>query len=63
MPYDETLAERVLRIIPRAAHLHGKKMFDGICFMVSRKMAIGVTDSHSASPFASPVIPKPNPTR
>lgn len=63
MPYDKTLAERVRALFQGEPTYTEKRMSGGICFMVGRNMAIGVTGRHSASPFASPVIPKPNPTR
>ena len=45
MPYDEMLAERVRAVFQSEADYTEKKMFGGICFMVGRNMAVGVTGS------------------
>ena len=45
MPYDEKLAERVRAIFQAGPTYTEKKMFGGICFIVGRNMAIGVTGS------------------
>ncbi|MCH8800310.1 MAG: TfoX/Sxy family protein [Chloroflexi bacterium] len=43
MPYDETLAERVRAVFQSEPGYTEKKMFGGICFMIGRNMALGVT--------------------
>ena len=43
MPYDEKLAERVRAIFQTEPTYSEKKMFGGVCFMVGRNMAVGVT--------------------
>ena len=45
MPYDEILAERVRIVFQSESGYTEKKMFGGICFMVGRNMAVGVTGS------------------
>ncbi len=45
MPYDEKLAERVRAILQSEPGYTEKKMFGGLCFMVGRNMAVGVTGS------------------
>ena len=45
MPYDEILAERVRAVFQSEPGYTEQKMFGGICFMVGRNMAIGVTGS------------------
>ncbi|MBC8279391.1 MAG: TfoX/Sxy family protein [Chloroflexi bacterium] len=45
MPYDEKLAERVRAVCQSEPNYTEKKMFGGICFMVGRNMAVGVTGS------------------
>ncbi|MCH9017539.1 MAG: TfoX/Sxy family protein [Chloroflexi bacterium] len=45
MPYDETLAERVRAVFQSEPGYTEKKMFGGICFMIGRNMALGVTGS------------------
>ena len=45
MPYDETLAERVRAVFQSEPGYTEKKMFGGVCFMVGRNMAVGVTGS------------------
>ena len=62
MPYDKTLAERV-RALFQGEPTYTKKYVRRNLLHGWPEQAIGVTGSHSASPFASPVIPKPNPTR
>jgi len=43
MSYDENLAERIRRVLPRSAHIAEKKMFGGIAFLLDGKMFIGIT--------------------
>ncbi|MCH8297260.1 MAG: TfoX/Sxy family protein [Chloroflexi bacterium] len=43
MPYDEILAERVRGLFLSEPGYTERKMFGGICFMVGRNMAVGVT--------------------
>lgn len=45
MPCDEKLAERVRAVFKSEPDYTEIKMFGGICFMVGRNMAIGVTGS------------------
>ena len=45
MPYDEKLAERVRAVFQSEPGYTEKKMFGGICFMIGRNMALGVTGS------------------
>ncbi len=45
MPYDEKLAERVREVFQSEPAYTEMKMFGGICFMVGRNMAVGVTGS------------------
>ena len=45
MPYDENLAERVRAFFQAEPGYTEQKMFGGLCFMVGRNMAIGVTGS------------------
>ncbi len=45
MPYDEKLAERVRAMFQSEPGYTEKKMFGGLCFMVGRNMAVGVTGS------------------
>ncbi len=45
MPYDEKLAERVRALFQSEPGYTEKKMFGGVCFMVGRNMAVGVTGS------------------
>ncbi len=45
MPYDEKLAERVRAVFQSEPGYTEKKMFGGLCFMVGRNMAVGVTGS------------------
>ena len=45
MPYDEKLAERVRAVFKSEPNYTEKKMFGGVCFMVGRNMAVGVTGS------------------
>ena len=43
MAYDEKLAERVRAIFQTEPTYSEKKMFGGVCFMVGRNKAVGVT--------------------
>ncbi len=45
MPYEEKLAERVRAMFQSEPGYTEKKMFGGLCFMVGRNMAVGVTGS------------------
>lgn len=42
MPYDEGLAERIRHILRDQPDLEEKRMFGGLCFMVSRHMCCGI---------------------
>ena len=43
MPYDEFLAERVVKAFrDKNVPVEAKKMFGGVCFMVDEKMCAGV---------------------
>ena len=42
MPFDESLAERVRRLLKRRRGVTERRMFGGICFMVGGNMACGV---------------------
>jgi TfoX/Sxy family transcriptional regulator of competence genes len=42
MAYDETLAKRVRKTLPRSPHVEEKKMMGGLTFMVNGKMCVGV---------------------
>ena len=42
MPYDETLARRVQRILARQPGVVEKKMFGGLAFMLNGNMAVGI---------------------
>ena len=42
MPYDEGLAERVRQQLQNHADVVEKKMFGGLCFMVSNHMCCGI---------------------
>ena len=42
MPYDEDLALRVRRILPRNLKVEEKKMMGGLTFMVNGKMCVGI---------------------
>ena len=43
MAYDEYLSERVANILKsKTSEIEEKKMFGGICFMVNKKMCLGV---------------------
>ena len=42
MAYDEKLADRIREAIVDAPKVVEKKMFGGVCFMVNKKMCIGV---------------------
>ena len=44
MAYNEGLAGRVRKLLARYQDLEEKKMFGGLCFMLSRHMCCGVTD-------------------
>jgi len=41
--YDETLADRIRRVVPPAAGIGEKKMFGGVVFVLGGKMFVGVT--------------------
>ncbi len=43
MPYDEKLAERVRAVFQSEPGYSEQKMFGGICFLIDRNMAAGVT--------------------
>lgn len=43
MSYDEKTADRVRRILSRRTDVVEKKMFGGLCFMVSGSMGCGIT--------------------
>ena len=45
MPYDEKLAERVRAVFQSEPGYSERKLFGGICFMIGRNMALGVTGS------------------
>lgn len=42
MPHDETLAARVRKALARRKNLTEKKMFGGVCFMLSGNMCTGI---------------------
>lgn len=42
MAYDEDLADRIRRLLRRRRRVSEKKMFGGLCFLVSGNMACGV---------------------
>lgn len=42
MAYDEALAQRVRQILARQRDVEEKRMFGGLCFMVSGRMCCGV---------------------
>jgi hypothetical protein len=42
MAYDEGLAQRVREYLQERQHVEEKKMFGGLCFMVSRHMCCGI---------------------
>jgi hypothetical protein len=42
--YDEQFANRVRNALSRHRHVTEKKMFGGVCFMVSGHMACGIVD-------------------
>ena len=44
MAYDETLAERIRDYFQFRADVEAKKMFGGLCFMVSGHMCCGIVD-------------------
>lgn len=44
MAYDEGLAQRVREYLHELKHVEEKKMFGGLCFMVSRHMCCGILD-------------------
>jgi TfoX/Sxy family transcriptional regulator of competence genes len=45
MSYDENTAERVRRILSRRPDVVEKRMFGGLCFMVSGRMCCGLTNA------------------
>lgn len=46
MPYSETLEGRIRKILPGHEKYESKKMFGGICFLVSGNMFCGVYRDH-----------------
>jgi len=44
MAYDEGLAERVRGVLSNRSGVTEKKMFGGLCFMVSGNMCCGMGD-------------------
>ena len=42
MAYDQTLADRVRKVLSRQPDVTGKEMFGGICFLLSGRMCCGV---------------------
>ncbi len=44
MAYDEGLAERMRDLLQDQPDVEEKKMFGGLCFMVSRHMCCGIID-------------------
>ncbi len=42
MAYDEGLAERIRGVLQDEPNVVEKKMFGGVCFMVGRKMSVGI---------------------
>lgn len=42
MPYDEGLAERIREVFQNRHDVEEKKMFGGLCFMVSGHMCCGI---------------------
>jgi len=45
MSYDEKLAERVRAVLSKRRDVEEKKMFGGLCFMVSGHMCCGLTST------------------
>jgi len=45
MAYDQQLAERVRHVLKRRKGFSEKKMFGGVCFLLSGNMCCGVTRS------------------
>ena len=43
MVYDETLAERIRKIVKKYRSVDEKKMFGGIAFLLKGKMFVGIT--------------------
>ena len=52
MAYDEGLAQRLREVVEEQAGLAEKKMFGGLCFMVSGNMCLGGVN------FAASLPPK-----
>jgi hypothetical protein len=44
MAYDEGLAERIRELMATVPEVSEKKMFGGLCFMVSGNMCCGIVD-------------------
>ena len=44
MAYDEGLAQRIREILQDQPAVEEKKMFGGLCFIVSRHMCFGIVD-------------------
>ena len=44
MSYDEGLAQRIREYLQETENVEEKKMFGGLCFMVSRHMCCGIVD-------------------
>jgi TfoX/Sxy family transcriptional regulator of competence genes len=42
MPYDQTLAERIRRLLRRRRGIEERRMFGGIAFLVNGHMSVGV---------------------
>ena len=42
MPYNETLAERVRKLLQGKGEISEKKMFGGLCFLLRGKMCCGI---------------------
>ena len=44
MPFDQGLAERIRRVLADRGDVVERKMFGGLCFMVSGNMCCGIVD-------------------
>jgi TfoX/Sxy family transcriptional regulator of competence genes len=46
MPFDQTLAERIRRLLRRRRRVEERRMFGGVAFLVNGHMSVGVVGHH-----------------